>query len=111
MNLKFTEKALPRALKCLSEEKKHDDRSFSQCLMQLFTWVTGYNGDTPCYNEDAYIKIYTDSCNEYSFGFTQYRADGSVGIVGGILFHGWPSEKDTSHAVCLTKPNAWMIHT
>lgn len=44
----------------------------------------------------------------YSFGFTQRYPDGSIGIVGGLLYHGIP---DRSFAVTLQPFHGWQIHT
>ena len=44
----------------------------------------------------------------YSFGFAEVAADGSKGIVGGLLYHGKPDE---SFAVIMEPFHGWSIHT
>ena len=49
MNLRFSENALPRALKCFEVERDHHDDSFSKCLKNLMRWVSRYEGDKPVF--------------------------------------------------------------
>lgn len=111
MNLRFSENALPRALRCFEVERDHKDNSFSKSLKKLMRWVSRYDGDKPVYDEEDYIRLTPDFCNEYSFGFAVHHKDGKVGIVGGLLFHGYPGDNDTTYSVTMDTSNAWQIHT
>lgn len=112
MNLRFSENALPRALKCFEVERDHHDESFSQCLKNLMRWVSRYDeNDHAVYDEEDYIRLTPDFCNDYSFGFAVHHKDGRVGIVGGLLFHGYPGDADTTFSVTMDASKAWQIHT
>ena len=76
------------------------DTSLQKCLERLKSWEE--NPDCPCE-----ISLYYDHA-PYSFGFTQRYPDGSIGIVGGLLYHGIP---DQSFAVTLEPFHGWQIHT
>ena len=56
------------------------DTSLQNCLDRLKKWEE--NPDHP-----SEISLYYDHA-PYSFGFTQRYSDGSIGIVGGLLYHG-----------------------
>ena len=56
------------------------DTSLQKCLERLKSWEG--NPDYP-----SEISLYYDHA-PYSFGFTQHYADGRIGIVGGLLYHG-----------------------
>ena len=70
------------------------DTSLQNCLDRLKSWED--NPDHP-----SEISLYYDHA-PYSFGFTQRYPDGSIGIVGGLLYHGIP---DRSFAVTLQSIN------
>ena len=76
------------------------DTSLQKCLGRLKSWEG--NPDYP-----SEISLYYDHA-PYSFGFTQHYADGRIGIVGGLLYHGIP---DRSFAVTLQPFHVWQIHT
>ena len=76
------------------------DTSLQKCLERLKSWEG--NPDYP-----SEISLYYDHA-PYSFGFTQHYADGRIGIVGGLLYHGIP---DRSFAVTLQPFHGWQIHT
>ena len=76
------------------------DTSLQNCLDRLKKWEE--NPDHP-----SEISLYYDHA-PYSFGFTQRYPDGSIGIVGGLLYHGIP---DQSFAVTLEPFHGWQIHT
>ena len=76
------------------------DTSLRKCLERLKSWEE--NPDCP-----SEISLYYDHA-PYSFGFTQHYADGRIGIVGGLLYHGIP---DRSFAVTLQPFHGWQIHT
>ena len=111
MNIKFSEKAMPRALKCFEIERDHHDNSFSQCLQKLMRWVSRRDEQgNPIWDDGDYIYIVPDSCNDYSFDWSIRYKDGRVGVCGGMLYHGYKGEKDTSCSVTFDT-NAWQIHT
>ena len=60
------------------------DTSLQKCLERLKSWEG--NPDYP-----SEISLYYDHA-PYSFGFTQHYADGRIGIVGGLLYHGIPDK-------------------
>ena len=76
------------------------DTSLQNCLDRLKSWED--NPDHP-----SEISLYYDHA-PYSFGFTQRYPDGSIGIVGGLLYYGIP---DRSFAVTLQPFHGWQIHT
>ena len=49
-----------------------------------------------------------DKVVEYAKSIGEVAANGSSGIVGGLLYHGKP---DQSYAVTLTPIHGWSIHT
>ncbi|MFR9543474.1 MAG: DUF4120 family protein [Rikenellaceae bacterium] len=76
------------------------DTTLSACIERLKRWEQ--NPDRPCT-----IHLSKDFA-PYSFGFSQHYPDGSVGIVGGLLYHG---RSDQSHAVTLEAIHGWSTHT
>ena len=68
-------------------------------------WNVSSNGKTN--GQGCEIELYYDSA-PYSFGFCERYADGKIGIVGGLLYHGSP---DRSFAVTLDRFHGWSIHT
>lgn len=54
------------------------------------------------------MKLNSTGISPHSFGFAEVAANGSSGIVGGLLYHGKP---DQSYAVTLTPIHGWSIHT
>ena len=75
------------------------DRTLQKCLERLQQWEKNGQG--------CEIELYYDSA-PYSFGFCERYADGKIGIVGGLLYHGSP---DRSFAVTLDRFHGWSIHT
>lgn len=76
------------------------DTTFHECIERLKSWEQ--HPDRPCT-----IHLNKDFA-PYSFGFSQHYPDGSIGIVGGLLYHGKP---DQSNAVQLTPFHGWSTHT
>lgn len=110
MNLRFSEKALERALKCFEVERDIHDNSFTECLKRLMGWCSGRNEDgTASY--DGVIILWIDTCNDFSFNFSEERNDGRRGIRGGLLYHGKAGEKDTTLSFTNDTEHAWQIHT
>ena len=90
-----------RSRTCLTDKiESIGDTSLQNCLDRLKKWEE--NPDHP-----SEISLYYDHA-PYSFGFTQRYPDGSIGIVGGLLYHGIP---DQSFAVTLEPFHGWQIHT
>lgn len=81
--------------------KSIGDTTFTACIERLKKWETN-NPNRPCT-----IHLSKDFA-PYSFGFSQHYPDGSVGIVGGLLYHGNP---DQSNAVIMTQMHGWSTHT
>ncbi|MFR9546020.1 MAG: DUF4120 family protein [Rikenellaceae bacterium] len=80
--------------------KSIGDTTLSTCLARLQSWEQ--NSNRPCT-----IHLSKDFA-PYSFGFSQHYPDGTVGIVGGLLYHGNP---DQSRAVTLDPLHGWSTHT
>lgn len=80
--------------------KEINDSSLSQCLKQLKSWEN--NPDRPCE-----IELHWDFA-PYSFLFTQIYPDGSIGLSGGLIYHGNP---DMSFSVTFDTSRKWQIHT
>ena len=76
------------------------DESLQRCLERLESWEK--NPHRPCE-----ITLYYDRA-PYSFEFAKHYPDGSIGLVGGLLYHGKPDE---SFAVQLEPFHGWQIHT
>lgn len=76
------------------------DCTLQECLDRLERW--GQNARLT-----SEIELYRDFA-PYSFLFKQRYADGSLGIVGGLVYHGSP---DCSCSYTLKKINGWSIHT
>jgi conserved domain protein len=76
------------------------DETLEERLNDLKRWER--NPNCPCE-----IELYKDSA-PYSFLFKQRYADGSTGIVGGLVYHGTP---DRSGCYCEPKICGWEIHT
>ena len=76
------------------------DRTLQECLGRLERW--GQNA-----RQTSEIELYQDFA-PYSFLFKQRYADGSFGVVGGLVYHGSP---DCSCSYTLKKINGWSIHT
>lgn len=77
------------------------DKSLNRCLERLQQWEK--NPNLPCE-----IELYRDSVAPYSFGFRERYANGNIGVVGGLLYHGIP---DRSFAVMMEPIHGWSIHT
>lgn len=76
------------------------DTTLDACLEKLKSWER--NPRCPCE-----IELHYDFA-PYSFKFVQRYPDGSVGIVGGLLYHGKP---DCSLAVVHEPFHGWCTHT
>ena len=92
--------SLQNCLDRLKSWEDNPDHPSENCLDRLKKWEE--NPDHP-----SEISLYYDHA-PYSFGFTQHYPDGSIGIVGGLLYHGIP---DQSFAVTLEPFHGWQIHT
>lgn len=67
----------------------------------------GLSGGAKNARQTSEIELYRDFA-PYSFLFKQRYADGSLGVVGGLVYHGSP---DCSCCYTLEKINGWSIHT
>lgn len=79
--------------KVINYAKSINDTTLDACFERLRSWES--NTNRPCE-----IEIHYDFA-PYSFMFKERYADGSYGIVGGILYHGKP---DQSHAFLMDSP-------
>ena len=86
--------------KVVEYAKSIGDTTFQNCIERLKQWEKNSNGRYE-------IELYRDFA-PHSFGFAEVAANGSRGIVGGLLYHGKP---DQSYAVTLTHIHGWSIHT
>ena len=86
--------------KVLEYAKSIGDTTFEKCIERLKLWEKNSNGRYE-------IELYWDFA-PYSFGFAEVAADGSKGVVGGLLYHGRPDE---SFAVIMEPFHGWSIHT
>lgn len=76
------------------------DSSLQACLAKLKLWEE--HSLRPCE-----IELYRDFA-PYSFLFKQRYADGSLGIVGGLVYHGTP---DRSACYTMNREDLWQTHT
>lgn len=86
--------------KVINYAKSINDTTLDACFERLRSWES--NPNRPCE-----IEIHYDFA-PYSFMFKERYADGSYGIIGGILYHGKP---DQSHAFLMDSHYGWSIHT
>lgn len=80
--------------------KKLGDSSLQACLAKLKSWEE--HSRRPCE-----IELYRDFA-PYSFLFKQRYSDGSLGIVGGLVYHGSP---DRSGCYTMNYEDLWQTHT
>mgnify|MGYP000000900625 FL=1 len=76
------------------------DETLEERLNHLTRWER--NPNRPCE-----IELYKDFA-PYSFLFKQRYADGSIGVIGGLVYHGTP---DRSGCYCEPRVHGWEIHT
>lgn len=86
--------------KVVEYAKSIGDTTLHNCIERLKQWEKNSNGKYE-------IELYRDFA-PYSFGFAEVAADGNMGIVGGLLYHGKPNQ---SYAVILEPFHGWSIHT
>ena len=80
--------------------KELRNESLQKCLDKLKSWEE--NSRRPCE-----IELYRDLA-PYSFLFKQRYSDGSLGIVGGLVYHGDP---DLSGCYTMNHEDRWQTHT
>ena len=80
--------------------KELGDESLQACLAKLRSWEQ--NSRRPCE-----IELYRDFA-PYSFLFKQRYPDGSLGIVGGLVYHGM---SDRSGCYTMNREDRWQTHT
>ena len=86
--------------KVVEYAKSIGDTTFQNCIERLKQWEKNSNGRYE-------IELYRDFA-PHSFGFAEVAANGSSGIVGGLLYHGIA---DQSYAFTLSHIHGWSIHT
>lgn len=83
--------------------REHRDQTFSNCMMRLLSYLTWNNADK--------VRL-TRDWGEYCFNFAVLRADGSVMLNGGVIFHGFPeSGYKQNGSVQIDQSYGWQIHT
>lgn len=80
--------------------KELGDESLQACLTKLKSWEE--HSRRPCE-----IELYKDFA-PYSFLFKQRYSDSSLGIVGGLVYHGTP---DRSCCYTMNHEDLWQTHT
>ena len=76
------------------------DESLYACLAKLESWEE--HSTRPCE-----IELYRDFA-PHSFLFKQRYPDGTLGIVGGLVYHGTP---DRSGCYTMNHEDLWQTHT
>lgn len=83
--------------------REHRDNTFSNCIMRLLSYMTW---------DDAEMVRLSRDWGEHCFNFGVYRADGSLILNGGVIFHGFPeSGYQQNGSVQLCPSYGWQIHT
>lgn len=102
MTVKFFNVTLSKVKELIRECEAHNDTSLIDILRRFHSW-----GRTA---KDQYVQVsYNPYYNE--FIFCQYT-NGEQGIVGGIVFHGWPETGyQENFSVQLTPSYGWSSHT
>jgi len=102
MPIKFHNITLSQFKDLIRDCEKHNNTS----LVDIFYRFRNYYR----YATDQYIQIsYNPGYNE--FGFCQYT-NGKPGLVGGIIFHGWPeSGYQSNGSVQIESRYGWASHT
>lgn len=104
-NIKFTsEKAWERYKKCRQDSRDMGEHSLQTCIDRLMYWGR--------FGTDIYIACDFD---ELSFTFREVNPDGSVGVCGGIIFHGkrdgFGSGNGPTFSVTMDDNEGYQIHT
>lgn len=82
--------------------RNHDDESLNKCVIRLLGWLHG---------RAKTIDISSDF-GEHCFFFSEEYEDGSTGICGGIVFHGFKGEDYKQNGSVQMSPSyGWQIHT
>ncbi len=102
MEVRFSNISLSKLKELVRECEAHNDTSLMDCLKRFHQYVRTA--------KNQYIQVsYNPGYNE--FIFCQYT-NGKQGLVGGIIFHGWPETGyQTNGSVQLDPRYGWRIHT
>lgn len=102
VSVKFFNIALSKIKELIRECEAHNDNS----LIEIFRRFHNYRRVA----KDQYIQIsYNPGYNEFTF--CEYT-NGKKGLVGGIIFHGWPETGyQQNYAMQLTPSYGWSSHT
>ena len=94
--------SVARLKELIDECRKHNDNSLLSCLKRFHNYIRVAT--------DQYVTVsYNHGWNEFTFWET---TNGKIGLVGGIVFHGWPeSGYQSNNSVQLTPQYGWAIHT
>lgn len=83
--------------------REHCDLTFGKCMQQLLSYLTWDNADK--------VRLSRD-WDEYCFNFAVLRADDSVMLNGGVIFHGFPEIGYKQNGSVQIDPSyGWQIHT
>lgn len=83
--------------------REHRDQTFSNCMMRLLSYLTWNNADK--------VQLAGD-WDEHCFNFAVLRADGSIMLNGGVIFHGFPESGYKQNGSVQIDPSyGWHIHT
>ena len=102
VTVKIQNISISRMKELIDECRKHNDGSLLSCLKRFHQYIR--------VAADQFITVsYNPGCKEFTFWET---INGKTGLVGGIVFHGWPeSGYQTNNSVQLTPQYGWAIHT
>lgn len=82
--------------------RKHNNDSLMDCLRRFHNYLR--------VAADQYIEVHYNSAWK-EFTFSEYT-NGKEGLVGGIIFHGWPETGyQTNGSVQLDPHYGWSTHT
>lgn len=88
--------------KAVEAASEHDDKTLDNCIVRLLHWLHG---------RAKKITISRDY-GEHCFFFSEIYEDGSVGICGGIVFHGFKENGYQENGSVMAEPTCgWQIHT
>lgn len=86
------------------EARNHYDNSLDKCVVNLMSWMHPQS-------QVKTIRVFADH-GLHTFGFVEEREDGTQGVKGGIVFHGFPDEGYIQNgSVQLSPTYGWQIHT
>ena len=86
----------------MEESRENGDNTLKECVWSIMSWLHG---------KTVAIEISADF-GDRNFFFSEIMEDGSCGICGGIIFHGFPNEGFQQNGSVMVVPSyGWHIHT